>query len=394
MVSADHRGADRRRPVRRVRPDAARHRADPRGVRGAAAGHVPPADRVPAEQGRRARVEARLRGVAVPPAPRTTSAARARSGDNASVATPDPHKNMVHVPGGTFRMGSEDFYPEERPVHTVSVDDFWIDEHPVTVADYRRFVKATGYLTFAERPLDPADVPGRRPGPARPGLARLPPDQRSRAARRLPASGGASSPAPAGGIRRGPPRRSRAATATRSPRSPTRTPSRTRRGRARRCRRRRSGSSPRAVGSTASAFTWGDEVTPRGKRMANTWQGEFPWRNIARRRLRRHLARGVVPAQRLRAVRHGRQRLGVDVRLLRRPPRRRGRPLVLRAAQPAGRVAGRRAGRLAPRIPRRVTKGGSHLCAPSYCLRYRPAARQGEAVDTGTSHIGFRCVAR
>ena len=66
---ADHRGADRRRPVRRVRPDAPRHRADPRGVRGAAAGHVPPADRVPAEQGRGARVEARLRGVAAPPPP-------------------------------------------------------------------------------------------------------------------------------------------------------------------------------------------------------------------------------------------------------------------------------------------------------------------------------------
>jgi formylglycine-generating enzyme len=45
-------------------------------------------------------------------------------------------------------------------------------------------------------------------------------------------------------------------------------------------------------------------------------------------------------------------------------------------------------------IPRRVIKGGSHLCAPSYCLRYRPAARQGEAVDTATTHIGFRCVVR
>jgi formylglycine-generating enzyme required for sulfatase activity len=45
-------------------------------------------------------------------------------------------------------------------------------------------------------------------------------------------------------------------------------------------------------------------------------------------------------------------------------------------------------------IPRRVIKGGSHLCAPSYCLRYRPAARQPDAIDTSTSHIGFRCVRR
>ena len=46
------------------------------------------------------------------------------------------------------------------------------------------------------------------------------------------------------------------------------------------------------------------------------------------------------------------------------------------------------------RIPRRVIKGGSHLCAPEYCFRYRPAARQGEAVDTSTAHLGFRCVVR
>ena len=121
---------------------------------------------------------------------------------------------MVHVPGGTFRMGSEEFYPEERPVHTVSVDDFWIDEHPVTVADFRRFVKATGYLTFAERPLDPADVPGRRPGPARPGLAvfrqtsgPVPLDDYLQWWSFVP---GAS-----GGIRRGPARPSWAAIATR-----------------------------------------------------------------------------------------------------------------------------------------------------------------------------------
>ena len=68
-----------------------------------------------------------------------------------------PAKDMVWIPGGTFRMGSEDFYPEERPVHTVSVDGFWMDEHQVTVAEFRRFVKATGYRTTAERPLDPAD---------------------------------------------------------------------------------------------------------------------------------------------------------------------------------------------------------------------------------------------
>jgi sulfatase modifying factor 1 len=66
---------------------------------------------------------------------------------------------MAWVPGGEFWMGSSDFYPEERPAHRVAVDEFWIDEHPVTVAAFRRFVKATGYLTWAEQAPDPADYP-------------------------------------------------------------------------------------------------------------------------------------------------------------------------------------------------------------------------------------------
>ena len=74
---------------------------------------------------------------------------------------------MVRVPGGEFAMGSDRFYPEEAPVRRVHVDGFWIDEHPVTVAEFRRFVKATGYVTLAERAPDAADVPGRRPRPAR-----------------------------------------------------------------------------------------------------------------------------------------------------------------------------------------------------------------------------------
>src|SRR5678815_3178392 len=70
-----------------------------------------------------------------------------------------PAPGMTWIPGGEFSMGSEDFYPEERPVHRVTVDGFWMDEHPVTAADFRRFVRDTGYTTVAERPLDPADYP-------------------------------------------------------------------------------------------------------------------------------------------------------------------------------------------------------------------------------------------
>jgi formylglycine-generating enzyme required for sulfatase activity len=67
---------------------------------------------------------------------------------------------MVWIPGGTFRMGSEDFYPEERPIHEVAVDGFWIDRHAVTNEQFKRFIVATGYQTVAERPLNPADYPG------------------------------------------------------------------------------------------------------------------------------------------------------------------------------------------------------------------------------------------
>ena len=84
-------------------------------------------------------------------------------------ATRPPARDMVWIPGGTFRMGSADFYPEERPVHDVTVDGFWMDDHPVTVAEFRRFVKATGHVTLAEQPPDPADYPGADPALLVPG---------------------------------------------------------------------------------------------------------------------------------------------------------------------------------------------------------------------------------
>lgn len=69
------------------------------------------------------------------------------------------YRGMVRIEGGTFLMGSAEFYPEERPVHSASVGGFWMDRHLVTVAEYRRFVNATGYVTLAERPPDPVDYP-------------------------------------------------------------------------------------------------------------------------------------------------------------------------------------------------------------------------------------------
>src|SRR5580704_4625059 len=79
------------------------------------------------------------------------------------------HAEMLWIPGGTFRMGSEDFYPEERPVHEVSVDGFWMDRCTVTNSQFALFADATGYVTLAERPLNPADYPGAPPENLVPG---------------------------------------------------------------------------------------------------------------------------------------------------------------------------------------------------------------------------------
>ena len=76
---------------------------------------------------------------------------------------------MAWIKGRSFLMGSDDHYPEERPVHEVWVDGFWMDEHPVTVAEFRRFVRETGHVTVAERPLDAADYPEADPALLVPG---------------------------------------------------------------------------------------------------------------------------------------------------------------------------------------------------------------------------------
>ena len=297
-------------------------------------------------------------------------------------ATDDrPHRarGMPWIPGGSFLMGSEDFYPEERPVRRVERAGLPDGRAPVTVAEFRRFVKATGYVTVAERPLDPADYPDADPAQLVPGSLVF---RRTRGP--VPwttiARGGPTSPGRAGAARRALPATPTRARGIRS----THVAHEDAAGlrglgwagaahgggvgvrRPRRARGRRA-----SPGATRSSRT--------GARWRTRWQGEFPWENLARR-LPADVAGRHVPAQRLRALRHDRQRLGVDVRPARSTPRRR--------AACCGRGAGRR------RFPRHVIKGGSHLCAPNYCLRYRPAARQGETIETSTSHIGFRCVVR
>jgi sulfatase modifying factor 1 len=299
-------------------------------------------------------------------------------------------KNMAWVPGGAFLMGSADFYPEERPVRRVEVDGFWMDDYPVTVAEFRAFVEATGYVTVAERPLDPDEYPDADPALLRPGSlvfyqADRPVDMRD-VSQWWRYTLGADWRHPRGpdstlaGLDDHPVTHvaaedADAYAAWAGQELPTEAEwERAARG-----------------GLEGAVFTWGDDPAPDGRVMANTWQGEFPWQNLKPIRRNGTSAVGSFPpndfglydlagnvwewTSDFYTTRHADHACCVP-----RNPRVTSAADSLVPGQPGA------------HIPRRVIKGGSHLCAPNYCLRYRPAARQGEAVDTSTSHIGFRCV--
>jgi sulfatase modifying factor 1 len=150
-------------------------------------------------------------------------------------------------------------------------------------------------------------------------------------------------------------------------------------------------------GLEGATYAWGDEFAPEGRMLANTWQGEFPWQNLALDGYE-----GTSPVGSFPPNGYGLHDMTGNVwewtsdffAAHRRDP-----PDKACCAPRNPRVtswpdASSYEGRADAHIPRRVTKGGSYLCAPNYCLRYRPGARQGQAIDTSTGHIGFRCIMR
>jgi formylglycine-generating enzyme required for sulfatase activity len=287
---------------------------------------------------------------------------------------------MLWIPGGEFLMGSSNFYPEERPTRQVTVRGFWIDLFPVTAAAFRRFVRATAYVTVAERPVDPSHYPGADPDLLVPGslVFRKTPGPVSLDDVRnwweyVP---GANWKRPGGpgttinGRDRHPVVQvafeDAAEYATWAGKQ---LPSEAEWEYAAR------------GGLDGAVFAWGDDHFPDGKPMANTWQGEFPWQN-----LKTDGFEGTSPVGSFPANGYGLYDMCGNVWEWTTddftPSHSDPKPCC--APQP---LAG-------DRFPRKVIKGGSHLCAPNYCLRYRPAARQGETVDTSTAHIGFRCILR
>ena len=225
------------------------------------------------------------------------------------------HNGMIWIPGGTFRMGSDKHYPEEAPVHRVSVDGFWMDRTPVTNRQFKEFVRATGHETFAEIVPDPKDYPGMLPHMVYAGsLVFTPPSQTVDLrdySQWWSFAKGADWRHPYG-----PKSNINALDNHPVVHVAYRDALAYARWAGKELPTEAEWEFAARGGLDGAEFAWGDEFTPGGQHMANTWQGEFPHQNLNARRLRAHLAGDGVPAERLRRPRHDRQCLGVDHRLV------------------------------------------------------------------------------
>ena len=292
-------------------------------------------------------------------------------------------EGMVRIPGGAFLMGSEEFYPEELPVRTVRVEDFWIDARPVTVGEFRRFVDATGYVTVAERPLDPVAYRGADPAVLVPGSAVFCATEGPVALdsmvwwRYIPGACWYAPDGPGSDV------------CGREEHPVTQVAYEDAEGYARWVAKALPTESEweRAArgGLEGARFGWGDEENPDGRWMANTWQGRFPWENLVLDGFA-----GTSPVGSFAPNGYGLYDMIGNVW-----------EWTCERSGPASMQSGVSPPCCAPSSPNstspeatRIIKGGSHLCAPNYCLRYRPSARQTQAVDTSTNHIGMRCVIR
>ena len=306
-----------------------------------------------------------------------------------------PTSGMIFVPGGTFRMGSDRHYPEEAPVHRVTVGSFWMDRTPITNREFRKFVEATGYVTFAEVAPDRKDYPGALPNMLKAGsLVFSPPDHPVDLANfanwwafkfganwRRPYGKGSS----IRGLDEHPVvhvayRDAETYAAWAGKALPTEA----------------EWEFAARGGLDGAEFAWGNEFTPGGRHMANTWQGQFPRQNLAEDGFER-----TSPVETFPPNDYGLFDMIGNVwewttdwyssHHTADAPK-----ACCIPENPRGGSVANSYDSCQPqiKIPRKVVKGGSHLCAPNYCRRYRPAARHAQPIDTSMSHVGFRCVFR
>jgi sulfatase modifying factor 1 len=304
-----------------------------------------------------------------------------------------PLPEMASVPGGTFRMGSDEHYAEEAPAHSVTVDGFWIDRFEVTNRGFAEFIERTRYVTVAERPLDPAAFPGapaanlvpgslvftRTTGPVdlrhfnqwwtwTPGACWKHPegpdssleDRYDHPVVHLAYEDAHAYAAWAG---KALPTEAEWELAARG-------------------------------GLHGALYTWGNDPEREGQKWANYWHGEFPCRPLAP--YGATAAVGSYPANDfgLFDMAGNVWEWTADWYTARHDDDS-GSPCCVPLNPRGGRIEQSYDPRQPQfNVPRKVIKGGSFLCADSYCMRYRPAARRPQMIDTGMSHIGLRCVAR
>ena len=311
----------------------------------------------------------------------------------ADIGTP-PFPGMVWIPAGSYRMGSDHHYPEEAPAHQVKVDGFWMDATPVTNAQFQEFVDATGHVTFCELAPDAADYPGADPAMLVPASVVFVPPEHAVDLRNhyewwnfVPGANWRHPQGPDSSLdgRDDHPVVHLAYVDVEA-------------------YARWAGKdipteaewewAARGAGGDTE-YAWGDELVPEGRHMANTFQGEFPWQNLAEDGYAGTSPVGSFPvngyglydmignAWEWTCDWYSPKHAEPAAKACCIPSNPRG------AAQDDSYDPGQPI-----RIPRKVMKGGSHLCAPSYCRRYRPAARMAQPLDTSTSHLGFRCIVR
>jgi formylglycine-generating enzyme len=298
---------------------------------------------------------------------------------------------MRFIHGGMFVMGSDTHYEEERPARPAAVGDFWIDETPVTNAQFAKFVAATGYVSFAEVPPNPVDYPGILPEMVQPGSLVFVPATCKLDLRQEPTWWhfvvGANWKRPLGlgsdieklldhPVVHVTPADAQAYASWAGKALPSEA----------------EWEFAACGGGYGTTYPWGNELTPAKVIMANIWQGEFPYLDTS------GVLKRTTPVRTYPANGYGLYDMignvwewtadGEDTDA---SPKYRccsGRESDRVPLVPAG------SDFMETRIPRRIAKGGSHLCAPNYCRRYRPSARWAQPVDTSTSHMGFRCVVR
>ena len=304
-------------------------------------------------------------------------------------------REMLWIPGGTFRMGSNDHYAEEAPVHRVTVDGFWIDPTPVTNRQFKAFVNATGYVTTAQIVPNPKDYPGALPNMIYAGSLVFTPPSRVKNLSEWDQwwtfMKGANWRRPYG------PKSNikelddhpvvhvsyhdaLAYAQWAGKELPTEA----------------EWEFAARGGLDGAEFAWGNELTRGGRHMANIWQGNFPTQNTCEDGHARTSPVAAFPPNG-----YGLHDMIGNVWEWTADwwSNKHDADAPKACCVPQNPRGGAEAESLDPcqpdvRIPRKVLKGGSHLCAPNYCRRYRPAARHAEPVDTSTSHVGFRCVVR